>query len=538
MLCLLSCSPAIAQQGNTSTQETRPRSFRDRVALVAADSESPFGARKIEYLEEEMGRKLTAEETAVFKMTGDGNWKTFEDDVIRFEHPANSLFTVTAMDEKSTDPIRAVGGVASIADNSFERAYQLKVGELYYGVILVREADWFDEGICRCGPIVFKKCLVTDGTALEFSILPSGDVKKVQALGAKHLAILFEWTHSVIPQSAYAKLGHSLRLKQASSRSQKEWHAISKQKRGMDGLIGWMERGDNASNVRALLGEPTRIEGDALEYVSEEWLPDGSGHRSTLRITLAGGVFDKFEPGWDIWEELPPKAGTLAWARARVEHWESDAASAADKKTLMPLELAQLVELFIQDGSHTKDPEWSDWSGVAQSAVELGLREPNVLKVVLERYKEEDLGHAHSNKILDAFEVPERQTLFENRAKILLGREQPNTGGELNDLFAMMKSDSPAYKELIKKSIAHSDENTRHLACDFAERLPRESSIAMLQIGLEDTSYMIRHIAASNIERVVTKSDLGWLQGRLAKEKDPDVKHLLKQAIEAANNKR
>lgn len=537
VLCLLISSSATAQQDSTSPQEVKPRSFRDRLALIEGDPESPFGSLDIETLEGEIERKLTATEREVFAMTDQGEWKTFEDDLIRFEHPSHPLFTVTPVDETNNEPIRVVGGVVSSADNSFERAYHLKVGDIHYGVILVREASWFDEGICRCGPIAFEKFWLEEGTALEFSLLPSGDVKKVQALGAKHRAVLFEWTHSVITQSAYARLGSSLRFKQTSPRSQAEWHALSKQERGVSGLIAWLERGDDASTVRNLLGTPTRTDGENLEFVSEKWLPEGNGYRTTLRVNLKGGAFDRLAPDWEKWVELPPKAGTLAWARARVGHWESDAASAADKKTIMPQELPQVVELFIKNGSHAKDPEWSDWSWIARKVVELGLKDPKVLKIVMERYKEEDLGHAHSNKILEAFEVRERQALFESRAKILLRSEDPNSGGELDDLFAMMRSDGTAFKELLHTSVVHSDENTRHLACNFAERLPRESAIELLQKGLLDATYMIRYIAASNIEKVVTQSDQEWLRAALAKEKDPDVKHLLELAIEAAEKK-
>lgn len=538
LLGLLICAPCSAQDTGKAPPEAGKHSFRERLALVAANPESPFGSSKVEYLEEDMKRKLTAEERAVFEMTDSGKWKTFEDDVIRFEHPSHPLFSVTVLDEKMQKSIRVVGGVASRADNSFERAYHLKVGDLYYGVILVREADWFDEGICLCGPIVFKKCLLSDGTALEFSLLPSGDVKKVQALGAKHRAILFEWTHSVIPQSAYARLGRSLRFKQVSARSQEEWHAFSKQKRGVSGLVSWMERGDSTSKVLSLLGKPTQTMGETLEYVSEEWQPDGDGYRTTLRVDMKGGVFDRFGQGWEKWEELPPKSGTIAWARARLEHWESDKASEAEKKTVMPQELAQMIELFLKNGPSAKDPDWGDWSGIARGAIELGLKDRKVLDVVLQRYKEEELGHFYSNEILEAFEFADRQALFEKRAKLLMSRHQPDAGGELSNLLAMMDRHSPAFESLVTGGCAHADPDTRHTAYNLADRLPRATALALLRKGLEDSDDSARGMAAYSIDKVVTQTDIGWLRGLLAKEKNEEVKRALEQAIEAANQKR
>jgi len=382
------------------------------------------------------------------------------------------------------------------------------------------------------------RSVLADGTPLEFSLLPSGDVKKVQALGAKHRAILFEWTHSVIPQSAYARLGSSLRFKQVSARSLEEWHAFSKQKRGVSGLVSWMERGDSSAKVLSMLGEPTRTEGETLEYVSEEWRTDGDGYRTTLRVNLKDGVFDRFESGWSKWEELPPKSGTIAWARARLEHWESDKAIQAEKRTVMPQELAQMIELFLKNGPSAKDPEWGEWSGIARGAVELGLKDRKVLDVVLQRYKEEELGHFYSNEILEAFEFADRQALFEKRAKLLMNRKKPDAGGELNNLLAMMDRHRPAFESLITSGCAHADPDTRHTAYNFADRLPRATALALLRKGLEDSDDSARGMAAFSIDEVVTQTDVGWLRGLLAKEENEEVKRALAQAIEAANQKR
>jgi hypothetical protein len=180
---------------------TPPKTLRERLDLVRKNVNSPSGAGSLEMLEAQEGRKLTAEERAAFQTTDAERWQVFEDDILRFEYPKHPLFTVTVLDKKHPADIQVVGGVSSTADNSFERAYHLKAGTFFYGVIMVREADWFDEGLCMCGSIAFKKCLLADGTALEFSLLDSGAVKKVQALGKKHLAILFEWTHSAVPQA-------------------------------------------------------------------------------------------------------------------------------------------------------------------------------------------------------------------------------------------------------------------------------------------------------------------------------------------------
>lgn len=524
-----------AQENDKSASSDFRNRLRERLKVIAADKDSPFGSGKLAYLEEQVGRKLTQEEKEAFETTEAGRWRTFEDDLIKFEHPDHALFQVSVLDEKSREPIRVVGGVASMADNSFQRAYHLKVGDLYYGVIFVREADWFDEGICLCGPIAFKKCVLAEGTALEFSLLPSGTVKKVQALGGKHRAILFEWTHSVIPQSAYARLGASVRLKVASTKPLKEWVAFSKEKRGTMGLVSWMEPGDDQEKVLDLLGNPTRRKGDRLEYVSEEWRADGDGYQTTISVDLKEDKFQRFENGWSKWQELPPKPNTVVWAESRVQHWQSDKATDAEKKSTMPGELTRIADLAVSNARSAKEPDWGRWIGIARSIVELGSKDRRILDVVLARYAEADLGHFYSNDILEAFEHPGRQSMFESRAVYLLKQKEPDQGGELNNLLAMMDRESPVYEGLVRQACEHKSPDVRHTGYSFAERLSKTVGLSLLRKGLDDEDESARQMAALSIDEVVGPDDVTWLKERLSGEKDKRVKEALKDAIEAAN---
>lgn len=524
-----------AQESEKSATSDFRNRLRERLKIIAADKDSPFGSGKLEYLEEQVGRKLTQEEKEAFETTEEGRWRTFEDDLIKFEHPDHALFQVSVLNEKSREPIRVVGGVASMADNSFQRAYHLEVGDLYFGVIFVREADWFDEGICLCGPIAFKKCVLAEGTALEFSLLPNGTVKKVQALGGKHRAILFEWTHSVIPQSAYARLGSSVRLKVASTKPLKEWVAFSKEKRGTMGLVSWMEPGDDQEKVLDILGNPTRRKGDRLEYVSEEWRADGDGYQTTISVDLKEDKFQRFESGWSNWQELPPKPNTVAWAESRVQHWQSDKATDAEKKSTMPGELTRIADLAVSNARSAKEPDWERWSGIARSIVELGSKDRRILDVVLARYAEADLGHFYSNDIVEAFEHPGRQSMFESRAAYLLKKKEPDRGGELNNLLAMMDRKSPVYERLVKEACEHKSPDVRHTGYNFAERLSKAVGLSLLRKGLDDEDESARQMAALNIDEVVGPNDVTWLKERLNGEKDKRVKDALQDAIEAAN---
>lgn len=524
-----------AQENDKSASSDFRNRLRERLKVIAADKDSPFGSGKLAYLEEQVGRKPTQEEKEAFETTEEGRWRTFEDDLIKFEHPDHALFQVSVLDEKSREPIRVVGGVASMADNSFQRAYHLKVGDLYYGIIFVREADWFDEGICLCGPIAFKKCVLAEGTALEFSLLPSGTVKKVQALGGKHRAILFEWTHSVIPQSAYARLGASVRLKVASTKPLKEWVAFSKEKRGTMGLVSWMEPGDDQGKVLDLLGNPTRRKGDRLEYVSEEWRADGDGYQTTISVDLKEDKFQRFESGWSKWQELPPKPNTVVWAESRVQHWQSDKATDAEKKSTMPGELTRIADLAVSNARSAKEPNWGRWIGIARSIVELGSKDRRILDVVLARYAEADLGHFYSNDILEAFEHPGRQSMFESRAVYLLKQKEPDQGGELNNLLAMMDRKSPVYEGLVRQACEHKSPDVRHTGYNFAERLSKAVGLSLLRKGLDDEDESARQMAALSIDEVVGPNDVTWLKERLSGEKDKRVKDALQDAIETAN---
>jgi hypothetical protein len=512
-----------------------PKTFQERLALIKGDPKSPFGASGVGALEEQEGRKLTVEERAAFEMPDTGVWKVFEDEVLRFEHPDHPLFTATVLDEKKPGRIQVVGGVASMADNSFERAYHLKVGDLYYGVIFVREADWFDEGICMCGSIAFKKCALEDGTAIEFSLLDSGAVKKVQALGEKHRAILFEWTHSVVPQSAYARLGASLRFKMKSSRTLAQWHAFSEEKRGIDGLASWLERGSSTAEVKALLGEPTRVDGETLEYVTEEWRKDGAGFQTTLRVNLKGGTFDRFQDDWQAWKELPPKAGSIAWADQRLEYWDSDKATEKEKKTSMPGELKTITELFLANAGTAKGDDWDSWTSIAASVADRGVLDSKVMELVVKRFDEPGLSQRFGAKILVSYEYPNRkQLLLKEMERLLHGPVDDLAEFELDYLCDHVDQESPQFATLIKEACSHSYSGFRVEGFRHANFLPNSEAVNILRKGLDDEEYDARQAAAAKLDWVVSKADLGWLKQRLETEKDNQIKEELKDAIEAA----
>jgi hypothetical protein len=515
-----------------------PRTLRERLALVRKNPDSPSGAGSLEMLEAQEGRKLTAEERAAFETTDAAPWQVFEDDLLRFEYPKHPLFTVTVVNKKHPADIQVVGGVASTADNSFERAYHLKAGTFFYGVIMVREADWFDEGICMCGSIAFKKCLLADGTALEFSLLDSGAVKKIQALGEKHRAILFEWTHSVVPQSAYTRLGGSLRFKQKSSRSRAEWLALSKAKRGVAGLASWLERGNTAEQVKALLGPPTRVEDDWLGYVTDTWRSDGSGFRTAVTIPLKNGVFDQVQDYWLDWLKLPPKAGTVAWAESRLDYWRSNEADEAKIMEARSKDLKTITELFLTQAKTATGDDWTNWTGVAHVAALMNALDPRVLELVLARYEEPGLSQIYSNNILDTINHRGKEALYEGRVeKLLKGKAGLRDHDELDFLLGHIDKRRSPFGTAVKTACSHPSSSFRAAGFKFAHFLTDQEALDVLKKGLDDEDCEASCAAASMLHRVVWRDHLGWLRERCEKEQDDRLKAALKDAIDAAEKR-
>jgi hypothetical protein len=294
--------------------------LRDRINLlpiVPAEWSTP----KPESVLVRVGNRLSEEGMRLFQRGDEGAWKTFEDDVVSFEIPDDPLLKVDVLSPEEPGSITIVGGTVGNADRSFERAYRISLDRLApYLTLFVREADAFDDGTCFCGAISFSKWIATAGNLLQFDLLETGEVKKVQALGAKHRAVLLEWTHSALKQQAYARIGRSLRLKQTSPATAEEWRArMNAQPEGWAKRpsFGWLEPNDGAERVREILGKPTRIEGDRWVYVMEGRYSDsdGAGWRTTRKVRMKNGTFTRLENNWVKWENLEPARMNIGGGR-------------------------------------------------------------------------------------------------------------------------------------------------------------------------------------------------------------------------------
>ncbi|MFZ9936081.1 MAG: hypothetical protein ACO3JG_03370 [Luteolibacter sp.] len=108
---------------------------------------SGYGAVGLGYLEEQLGRKLTPDETALLKTGDDGARKTHTDELISFDLPDHPLLKVDVLKSEEKPELRIVGGAVGTTDNSFERVYRITFSDgVPYGFVLVTEAEWFDDG--------------------------------------------------------------------------------------------------------------------------------------------------------------------------------------------------------------------------------------------------------------------------------------------------------------------------------------------------------------------------------------------------------
>lgn len=513
LVLLMTCM--LANQA-MAAEPTWNRGDFEREVLLMEITEGSFGPGSVETLEEQEKRALTADEKAIFSSKDDGQWKTFEDDFVRFDLPDHPLLKVEVVTPQKKGRIRIVGDAVGTTNNRFERAYRMTVNNLPFGVLLLSEAEWFDDGICLCGPIVHKTCILREGTLLEFSLLPEGRVKKVQALGEKHRAVLFEWTHSALTAERYQRIGASIRLKQRSNRSIEDWMAIERKHRpGTDWLgLPWLRREDAEIRVCSLLGNPTRSEGGTWVYEKEQWDDDGSGRLVSVSLNMKAGSFAGFPSRiWDS-RELEPRQGTTAWAEKLAEKQPET----KYKNAKLPKDVMAIYDEFKKHAPTS--PAWNKWCQVVHELTEKGYRDESLRSVAAERFLDTQVEQHYSAWLLDDYPTEEAEGLFRKRVRIVLddcmdaSKKRPVTDPhEIWNLFSFMKMKDKASLDLLREAAAHPHDTVRSSAYGQAESLPQDEARAIAKKAIQsETDDHCLTMAGYLIRDVGTKGDLGWLE--------------------------
>ncbi len=489
--------------------------------------DSSYGGGDPARLEEQRGVALVEPERALYARDAGGAWRVWSDDRIRFEIPDDPLLVVTPVTPGEARLLRVVGSVMGTTDHRFERAYRITVGDdLPYGLVLVSENEWFDEGICLCGPISWQAFYHGDGNLLEFSLLPDGAIKKVQAINGKYRAILFEWTHSVLTREAYARIAASLRLVEPSLRSPEEWYGITRERRGTVAGYGWLRTGMGRSQIQALLGEPDRAEKAGLVYRHEERSPDGSGWYENRKLALVDGTLSRFDVDWQEEGDLRALDGSVAWALEIAERAEND----GPKPTRA--EIDAVFSEFTRQGPQATDL-WNSWCRALNSLHGEGHTSEEVLPIIEARFLEPGLNGHYAAHLLSKYRSQKLGVLSKKRIEFLMGNQarSDQRSSELSNLFTYLADDEDA-PDWVRKGISHENAEVRLAAAWKVHRLQGSEATAAVRTLLADSDHWVRSATASRAKRVCGRDDLPWLEEAHERETEDRIRKELGEAIQ------
>src|SRR5688572_7024853 len=123
----------VARAKEALPSEGKPNPVLSALGLLPADR-SGQGGLGPDYLQKQLGRELSAEESALLKRDAGGGWRTFSDDLITFEVPDDPLLFVEPFTPSEHPKLGIVGGAVGTTDHSFTRVYRMTMGrKLPYG---------------------------------------------------------------------------------------------------------------------------------------------------------------------------------------------------------------------------------------------------------------------------------------------------------------------------------------------------------------------------------------------------------------------
>ena len=341
--------------------------------------------------DEKMRKFLAATEFA--------EWATYEDELVRLSYPKHELLKLEIKGGK--DGISVEGGVCTTVDNSFQRAYVLKAGPFTYGVFLVAKADWLDDGICLCGPMVHHVYRSQDGCLVRYSLLPGGAVKKAQKLGGKLRLMAFEWTHLACQREIYEQMVERMVLKVAHPWTEARLQEEVGKRYGLDGRSGWLHPGTS-------LAEANRLMGCEAEVASgnHRWRGIQSDYPCELTAEFKDDRLVKLTTeGVQRTGEEAVK-GSFHWTEDRLEKMsgrgdENDDILPGDEtKKPAPLppsaaELAEVTEAVVAlAGSMPADEWWQVLGLIDQLTDAQGVRDPRLVAAILKHGKGSSTEHA------------------------------------------------------------------------------------------------------------------------------------------------
>jgi len=254
-------------------------------------------------------QKLSDDEKKTVEARSFDEWTTYEDDLVRFRYPKDPKIKLEVT--KQGQPVKVEGGVCTTVDNRFQHAYVIKVGKASYGLFLVNAAEWLDDGICFCGPMIHDVYSMRENCLVRYSLLPGNAVKKAQWLGGGLRVMAFEWTHLACKREIYEEMVNSMVLKVPSRRSEADFKAETARRYGLEGRAGWLHPGMTEAEVTALMGGTPEHEGNALK-----WTEKGEGLFLKDYLQNLSVEFDedrRILTLTGVGEDSAPLPDTLSW---------------------------------------------------------------------------------------------------------------------------------------------------------------------------------------------------------------------------------
>ena len=508
---------------------------------LVPNEDSHYGASGPERLSKQLGRNLTQEELSAFKAGSEGPWREFSDELVRFQVPDHALLNVEPFTREEDPQLRVVGGAVGTTDNSFQRVYRFTVGpdKIPYGLLFVTKADWFDDGICLCGPIVLKVFTEEKGTLLELSQLPGGDLKKFQILNDTHRGILFEWTHSAIPQETYARIGGSLRFQEPSKRTVADWRELVSLKRGLSGRLGFLRPGMSKEKALELLGEWQKTHEESYTFHQDEFYEDQSGSRSIYEISFKGEKLVQFGENWSRREDILAPKGTLSWCRSVLNEGNNDPFGDEESEGPSKEVKEEVLKSFLANAPKAT-VEWSGWCQILNDLAEDGVRSVDALALVEARILEMELDHGSTYWVLEEYESEKQEEFLLARLRYLLDFKEKEEfrHGEEHNLFVLLNNLAhdddelrPTAEEIIREGLIHPSESMRASAYYILDFLPKDEAHEFLIKGLSDPSKEVRRNASYDISSLCSIADKDWLNDVLSFENDKWVKRQLEEEI-------
>lgn len=524
----------IAAAGPWLCDATGAPPWREEFLLIdRAGSTAPVGSRIAAgeagvAPDSPLGRFLAAE---TFE-----NWTLFEDEHLRFEHPAFPGMKVELSTPEEPKRIPIYGQPLRSAARAPATIYRITVGGITWALLFLQKAGDLDRGICFCGAVVVETLLPHDGALYAYSLLETGELKSMQALGDGWRVQLFEWTHSPLTQPMFLALAESIVLKHPHARSEEEWRDFSLQSptRRDDALFGWLRRGMKTAEVLALLGQPTRQTKSELSYekINKEFLS-----KYTRRVPLRDGAFEGFTGDCWKYEEIPPDRGTRQWALQLTERLGETPFKKRSKRFQQDARLA--VKKFLAEAPHAENESWNRWCHVISDLAEIGLREPRVIPLVEQRFLEPTTPMSYGAWVLKNYEVAGREELFKKRLRLAFD-DAGRAPGE-DELFHPLRDTHNLLsfvgaKErvpFVREGLRHPHAAIRKDAAYFLDSLPTEEAHAAALRGLEDENEHVRDWSARALaQKLATAEDAPLLEAKLRGEKSESVRAELGKALE------